>query len=86
MLVPALKQSGVDSVPSCPKVAAGLVATESEPSFHAVPVLDIKMCTHLSFSLNSPFTACQDRSQDTASSALITAWPHPHNAFKEIRQ
>ena len=75
MLVPALKQSGVDSVPSCPKVAAGLVATESEPSFHAV--LDIKMCTHLSFSLNSPFTA---------SSALIKAWPHPHNALKEIRQ
>ena len=29
MLVPALKQSDVDSVPSCPKVA-GLVATESE--------------------------------------------------------
>ena len=79
MLVPALKQSGVDSVPSCPKVA-GLVATESEPSYHAV--LDIKMCTHLSFSLNSPFTA----RQDTASSALITAWPHPHNALKEIRQ
>ena len=30
VLVPALKQSDVDSVPSCPKVAAGLVATESE--------------------------------------------------------
>ena len=29
VLVPALKQSDVDSVPSCPKVA-GLVATESE--------------------------------------------------------